>query len=233
MDFLFLITARGGSKGIPKKNIKLLNGKPLIQYSIELAREFVKDENICVSTDDAEIISIVEKLNLKVPFVRPAELANDNAGSNEVILHALNFYKNKKRCFDAIVLLQPTSPLRLKKHITEAISLYNDSIDMVVSVKETKSNPYNMLFETNKRGFLKKVIDVKDYSRRQDTPVVFEINGAIYIYNVKSLEEKSIINFDKKLPYLMPMENSVDIDVTIDWEWAEFLLERKIVKLDY
>ena len=233
MNFLFLITARGGSKGIPKKNIKFLMGKPLIQYSIEIARKFASDENICVSTDDIEIINEVEKLNLKVPFLRPAHLATDTSGSNEVILHALSFYKNNGKDFDGVILLQPTSPLRLKKHILESISLFNKDIDMVVSVKETKSNPYNLLYDINENGFLKKVIDSKDYSRRQDTPKVFEINGAVYIYNAISLEKKVFSDFYKKIPYIMPSENSVDIDTAIDWAWTEFLLEKNIVKLDY
>ncbi len=233
MNFLFLITARGGSKGILKKNIKHLCGKPLISYTVEIARQFVTDEHICVSTDDNEIIEEVEKLKLKVPFVRPSNLATDNAGSNEVIMHALNFYIKKNINYDGIVLLQPTSPLRLKKQITEALAKFSKSIDMLVSVKETKSNPYNLLFETNENGYLKKVINSQNYSRRQDAPTVYEVNGAIYIYNITSLIEKSITEFEKKMPYIMPNENSVDIDTMVDWYWAEFLLEKNIVKLDY
>ena len=93
MTPLIIIPARGGSKGIPHKNIKLLNGKPLICYSIDIARQYTTDENICVTTDDNEIISVVEQYGLKVPFVRPAELATDTASSNDVLVHALNFYE--------------------------------------------------------------------------------------------------------------------------------------------
>ena len=233
MQFLFLITARAGSKGIPKKNSKLLNGKPLICYSIELARKFSEDEHICVSTDDKEIIEIARSLNLEVPFIRPTDLATDEASSYDVIKHALHFYKAKGKKYDGLVLLQPTSPLRLKKHLQEAMSLFNDKVDMIVGVKETKSNPYNLLFETNSEGYLKKVIESDNYTRRQDVPKVFEVNGAIYIYNVTALEQKNIKEFEKKLPLLMASENSVDIDTPLDWMWTEFLLINKIVELDF
>ena len=106
MKTLFLIPARGGSKGIPRKNIKELNGKPLIQYSIDVARRLTGDENICVSTDDREIIEVVEKSGLEVPFIRPESLAADTATTNDVICHALNFYKDKGTAYDNIVLLQ-------------------------------------------------------------------------------------------------------------------------------
>lgn len=229
---LFLITARGGSKGIPGKNIKPLFNKALIRYSIDLARKFVGDEFICVSTDSDEIISEVEKSGLKVPFVRPAELATDKSGSYEVIMHALNFYSARYR-IEKIVLLQPTSPLRLKKHVEECIRIYTSDCDMVVSVKRTKANPFQLLYFKNKDGFIEKVIKGTDAERRQDLPEVYQINGAVYVYNVKSLLEKHIKDFFKIKHYEMPELNSVDIDEPIDWEWAEFLIERKAVKLDY
>ena len=108
MECLIVIPARGGSKGIPHKNIKPLCGKPLIYYSIDAARTVAKDEDICVTTDDQDIIKCVENYGLKVPFVRPAELATDKSGSNEVILHVLEFYEAQGKKVDAIVLLQPT-----------------------------------------------------------------------------------------------------------------------------
>jgi len=119
MNILYLIPARGGSKGIPHKNIKSLAGKPLIYYSIDVARELTTDDNICVSTDDNEIIKVVENYGLKVPFKRPDELATDNATTNDVILHAINFYESIGKQYDIIVLLQPTSPLRKSQHVKE------------------------------------------------------------------------------------------------------------------
>ena len=125
MKILVIIPARGGSKGIPHKNIKPLNGKPLIYYTIDCARAICDDADICVSTDDDEIIQVVEDYGLKVPFKRPAELATDTAGTYEVLLHALNYYEQQGRHYDVVMLLQNTSPFRAAEHVKEAITLYS------------------------------------------------------------------------------------------------------------
>ena len=187
MKSLFLITARGGSKGIPHKNIKPLAGKPLIYYAIDVARQFVDDEDICVSTDGDDIIKTVEKYGLKVPFRRPAELASDTSGSYEVILHALQYYEALGRLYDNIVLLQPTSPFRTKEDVEMCISKYGSDCDMVVSVKRATSNPYYDIFEEDAKGNL--VISKGDgkITRRQEAPKCYEYNGAVYVINVDSL----------------------------------------------
>ena len=227
MDALIVIPARGGSKGIPQKNIKLLGGKPLIYYTIEAAREVFSDEQICVSTDSQEIKEIVEKTGLKVPFLRPAELASDNAGTYEVLLHAIKHYEIRGRYFDNLVLLQPTSPFRKREHILEALQLYKSDIDMVVSVCKSEGNPYFNLFELNENGFLEKSKEGK-YSRRQDCPKVWKLNGSIYIMNVKSLQVKHLSEFTKITMYEMPVNYSLDIDEPVDWDFAEFMLAKKI-----
>ena len=183
MKPLIVIPVRGGSKGIPGKNIKPLNGKPLINYTLNAARELFPDEIICVSTDSEEIIQIVEKSGLKVPFIRPAELATDTAGTYEVLLHAIEFYERNGYNPDIIILLQATSPFRNSKQIQEALDLFDITCEMVVSVKETKSNPYYILREENKDGWLVKSKD-GNFTRRQDCPKVYEINGATYIISV-------------------------------------------------
>lgn len=231
-DTLFLVTARGGSKGVPGKNIKPLNNKPLIEYSIDVARKFVSDEFICVSTDDEKIIKTVNDYGLKTSFVRPAELATDTAGSYDVILHALKFY-NQKYSIKKIVLLQPTSPLRLVKHVKDCLELFNESLDAVISVKETKANPYQLLYSQNKEGYIEKIMKGEDFERRQDFPKVYEINGAVYVFNTVSLMKQKISEFKKVKHYEMPELNSVDIDTLLDWSWAEFLFEKRIIKLDY
>ena len=229
-NYLFLIPARGGSKGIPGKNIKPLKGKPLIYYSIDVARSFASDEDICVSTDDQKIIQCVNEYGLKTPFIRPPELATDTADSNNVILHALNYYEQIGKKYKYIVLLQPTSPFRTLAHIQEATSLISPELDMIVSVKETKSNPYYLLYEENQKGFLQKSKEKGTISRRQDVPTVYELNGSIYIINVQSLENtKNIGKFEKIKKYIMDEGHSVDLDTMLDWNWAEFLLEKKIV----
>ena len=221
---LFIIPARGGSKGITDKNIKLLNGKPLIFYTIDAAREITRDENICVSTDDSEFIKIIEDYGLKVPFIRPDNLATDTSSSESVIKHALSYYENKGIHYDKVVLLQPTSPLRNGNHIKEALSLFTTNLDLVVSVKETNSNPYYVLFEENEKGYLEKS-KKGSFTRRQDCPKVWEYNGAIYVINVKSIQEKSMGQFSNIKKYEMDDLTSIDIDSPLDWELAELILK--------
>jgi N-acylneuraminate cytidylyltransferase len=223
-DFLFLIPARGGSKGIPKKNIKELNGKPLIYYTLDTIKDIAPRENICVSTDDPEIIQKVEDYGIKVPFIRPSELATDTSTTQEVIEHALNFYKQKGRQFKGLVLLQPTSPLRNSQHVTEALELFSENIDLIVSVKITSANPYYVLFEENPDGYLE-LSKKGHFTRRQDCPVVYERNGAIYIYNLMNSYQVPV--FQKK--YIMDEFVSIDIDNEFDWMLAEFILSKKIV----
>jgi len=220
---LVVIPARGGSKGIPGKNIKLLGGIPLIQYTLEAAKALFPKEIICVSTDDLEIKKCVEKLGFKVPFLRPSELATDSSGTYEVLLHAIEFYENNGYYPDTLILLQPTSPFRNSKHIEQAINLYTSEIDMVVSVKETKANPYYNLFEEDSGGFLKKS-KVATFNRRQDCPNVWQYNGAIYIINIKSLKEEAISNFKKIRKYVMDEISSHDVDTLLDWKLSEILI---------
>jgi N-acylneuraminate cytidylyltransferase len=224
---LYLIPARGGSKGIPQKNIKPLNGKPLILYSVEVARALADDADICVTTDDAGIISVVESTGLKVPFVRPAELATDTSGSYEVILHALDYFAACGQIYDTVVLLQPTSPFRTAQHVKEAIALYDDSLDMVVSVSESAANPYYTLFEENESGFLEKS-KKGTFTRRQDCPKVYEYNGAIYVMNVQALREKPLSAFTKIRKYEMEQKLSVDLDTPLDWAFAEFISNKNL-----
>jgi len=220
---LVIIPARGGSKGIPGKNIKLLGGIPLIQYTLEAAKALFPKEIICVSTDDLEIKKCVEKLGFKVPFLRPSELATDSSGTYEVLLHAIEFYENNGYYPDTLILLQPTSPFRNSKHIEQAINLYTSEIDMVVSVKETKANPYYNLFEEDSGGFLKKSKEAT-FNRRQDCPAVWQYNGAIYIINIKSLKDETISNFKKIRKYVMDEISSHDVDTLLDWKLSEILI---------
>lgn len=229
MRTLVVIPARGGSKGIPHKNIKPLNGKPLICYSIDVARQFTSDENICVTTDDDEIIKVVEDYGLKVPFKRPDELATDHCGSNEVIQHAYQFYADKGLQYDTILLLQPTSPFRKMEFLKEAVSLYDDSIDMVTSVKLSSCNPYYDGFEEDKEGLLRISKGDGTIERRQDAPSVWQQNGSIYVINPKSLMEKGMAHFCRIRKYAMSELYSVDIDNPFDWKIAELVINEKML----
>ena len=226
MKILVIIPARGGSKGIPRKNIKPLNGKPLIYYTIDCARAICADEDICVSTDDSEIISVVEKYGLTVPFVRPAELATDTAGTYEVLLHALDYYENQGKHYDVVMLLQNTSPFRTAEHIKAAINLYTPDIDMVVSVKECPANPYYCVFEENEDGYLHVCKGDGNIFRRQDAPIVYEYNGAIYIINAEKLKTTHMHKMQKRVKYVMDNKSSFDLDTMWDWKMAEMMINK-------
>lgn len=231
MKSLIIIPARGGSKGIPGKNIKELAGKPLLNYTIELARKLASDEDICLSTDDLDIVNVAESCGLKVPFLRPANLATDYIGTYEVLLHALNFYEEQGHFYEKIILLQNTSPFRKKEQVEEALRLYTPEIDMVVSVKEVTANPYYNCFEEDGNGFLQISKGSGDFIRRQDVPKAYEYNGAIYIINPASLKEKTLGKFTKRVKYVMDEISSVDLDTMTDWMYAEFLIKEKLVEL--
>lgn len=228
MKTLYVIPARGGSKGIPGKNIKPLAGKPLISYTIDVARELAPDCDICVTTDDADIISTVEAMDLKVPFVRPAELATDHSGTYEVLIHALDFYESQGIHYDTLVLLQPTSPLRTADDVRSCLQLYTPEIDMVVSVMQAATNPYYNAFETDEDGFLHISKGDGKYTRRQDAPKVWEYNGAVYVINTASLRKMRLGEFTRRRMYEMSRERSIDLDTPTDWLIAETLIRNNL-----
>lgn len=223
-DTLFVITARGGSKGLPGKNIKELCGKPLIAYSIDVARAFTDDENICVSTDSREIKRVVEEYGLKVPFLRPDYLATDTAKSNDVLVHAVNFYKEQGCNYRRLCLLQPTSPLRTVEDVKDALDIYHDNIDMVVGM--VKSHAPSILNEENEDGFMVSVFN-KEGLGRQYVREMFETNGAIYVMNVQSLLDKGMQDFTRKVKYVMSKEHSVDIDDIVDFMLVEAIMKNR------
>lgn len=215
-----VIPARGGSKGIPKKNIKNLAGKPLIYYTIETARQVFDDNQILVSTDALEIAEVITKTGLQVPFMRPESLATDTSGTHEVLLHAVTYLESIGQKPEVLVLLQPTSPFRSAQQTREAIELFTDEVDMVVSVKQTKANPYYNLFEENEQGFLKKS-KKSTFTRRQDCPKVYELNGAIYVIRVSTLKQQQLNEFKRVKKYVMDEMTSMDLDTPFDWILAE------------
>jgi N-acylneuraminate cytidylyltransferase len=227
MNSLIIIPARGGSKRIPRKNIKPLNGKPLIEYTIDVARKLAPDYNICVSTDDMEIAETVEQYGLKIPFIRPQCLSTDNAGTYEVLLHALNFYEQQGIFYTNVILLQTTSPFRNVEHVKEALGLYRNDIDMVVSVKTSSANPYYNCFEETSEGFLYLSKGDGKTINRQNAPKVWMYNGAIYIINPDSLKKQPLSSFQRKIKYEMDEYHSLDLDTLFDWDMAEFMLKSK------
>lgn len=227
MTPLIIIPARGGSKGIPKKNIVELAGRPLIDYTIQAALKVAPIDHIILSTDSEEIVTVAERCGLPVAYRRPAALATDTAGSREVILDAMDWADNQGIGYDATVLLQPTSPLRLAEDILGAMSMFTPDIDMVVSVAEARCNPYYNCFETDETGYLKISKGEGQFTRRQDVPPVYEYNGAVYVINPQSIRKMTLGNFPRRVPYVMPAERSVDIDAPVDLLVAEHLLGKE------
>jgi len=223
---LYLIPARGGSKGLPGKNIKLLGGKPLINYSINFARKFTNDLNICVSTDDDDVIKCANELNLKIPFKRPRELATDLATTKDVIIHAINYYESIGMFFDVLVLLQPTSPFRKKEDLKIMLDKYNNNIDLLVSVKKPNDSPYFNIFEENSEGYLLKSKESKA-TRRQDCPNVYAFNGSLYIYNVSSVKSNQIKSIKKHV--MQDPIYSIDIDTKFDFMICENIIKNKLL----
>lgn len=225
---LYIIPARGGSKGIPGKNIKLLAGKPLIAYAIEAARDAGGDDShIILSTDYKEIADTARELGLQVDYMRPPELATDKSGSREVILDAMDWAERHGIEYNCVVLLQPTSPMRTANDITGALALYSKDIDMVVSVTEASTNPYYNCFETDpESGYLHISKGDGILTRRQDAPKAWEYNGAVYVINPISIRSLPLGRFTRRIPFEMPRERSIDLDTPTDWLIAEALMRQ-------
>ena len=225
---LYIIPARGGSKGIPGKNIKNLSGKPLLAYTVDVAKQCATDENhIILSTDSEEIAEVSRSLGLKVDYMRPAALATDKSGSREVILDVMDWADQRDVKYDCIVLLQPTSPFRTADDVNGCLKLYDRSVDMVVSVTEAATNPYYNCFETDpESGYLNISKGDGKLSRRQDAPPAWEYNGAVYVINPQSIRDHALGEFARRVPFVMPKERSVDIDTPIDWLIAETLINQ-------
>lgn len=226
MKPLFVIPARGGSKGIPRKNIRRLAGRPLIHYTIEVARTLADDSSIIVSTDDDEIAATAELTGLKVGYRRPAELATDTAGSREVILDAMAEADRRGVEYDCVVLLQPTSPLRTAADVEGCLGLFTPDVDMVVSVVEAACNPYYDCFETDPvTGMLHVSKGDGLITRRQDAPKAWQYNGAVYVINPDSIRRMSLGAMPRRIPYEMPRSRSVDLDTLLDWTIAETVIQ--------
>lgn len=222
---LALIPARGGSKGLPRKNVLQLGGKPLIAWTIEAALESKSVDQVVLSSDDDEIIETAKMLGCSVPFRRPDDLGTDLASSIDVVLHALDQLPG----FDYVILLQPTSPLRTSSDIDSAFDLLQgSSSSSCVSVCETEQSPYWMYRLTNNNQLRNVLPEVPAISRRQDLPTTYVLNGAIYIAQVNWLrKEKTWIHHDT-IAYVMDRSSSIDIDTAEELIACSKLIDTKI-----
>ena len=224
-----IIPARSGSKGLRDKNIRILNGKPLIAYSIGAAQEAGIFDEIFLSTDSQEYADIAVKYGANVPFLRSDKLATDTASTWDCVKEALDHYYTMGKKFDIFVLLQPTSPLRIAQDIVAAVeTMMLNNADAVVSVSEADHSPlwYNTLPENKSlNGFLRPEILTKT---RQELPTYYRINGAVYVVRTEHILRSQNIYDCNSFAYIMPRENSVDIDTLLDFSIAEHLLMKKI-----
>lgn len=223
---VFVIPARGGSKGIPHKNIVNLTGKPLIAYTIQAALKSKNSQRVIVSTDDVKIAEVAKSYGAEVPFLRPAELAKDDAPSLLVIQHAVKYVEeNEGHKFDVVVVLQPTSPLRSKEYIDEAVEkLLRTGADSVVTVCEVKHHPFWSFTAKgdNLYPFSKKGITI---GKRQDLPEIYAVNGAVYALRRDVLFEQNSLYGKDTRAVVMPYEESLDIDNYFDLFIAEMMLK--------
>lgn len=222
---LAIIPARSDSKGLKDKNIKMMNGKPLIAYTIEAAQNSKIFEDIIISTDSEKYAEIAKKYGGSVPYLRDKKLANDNAKSSDVILDILNRVEKK---YDSFIMLQPTSPLRTEKNIIEAYKMYLEKkANSVVSVCEMEHSPLwaNILTEERRMDSFLKGIAVN--KNRQELETYYRINGAIYIANVEYFKKYQDFYYKDSYAYIMEKENSIDIDDELDFKIAEYLIKNK------
>lgn len=217
---LGLIPARGGSKGVPEKNIRVVGGKPLLAWTIEAAQASKVIDRVILSSDDSKIISVAEKYHCDVPFIRQPQLAEDTTPTIDVVLDALN------RCpfYEWVALLQPTSPLRTSQDIDSAIErCVALNAPSCVSVCLAQESPFWM-FTMNQGKHLDALLPNQATTRRQDLPPVYSLNGAIYVANAEWLRRERKFLASETVAYEMPIERSLDIDTESDFLQLQFLL---------
>ncbi len=223
------ICARGGSEGVPKKNIRLLQGKPLIAYTIQTAIRCRSLERVIVSTDDPEIREVALRYGAEAPFLRPAELSTNKVSKWPVLRHLVSFLQQKEGYSCEIVVdMDPTCPLREASDIEACLVMLRDEIaDTVITVCESNKNPYFNMVEY--RGDVVQLSKVPEHpvTCRQDAPPVYAMNASIYVIRRAFLMDKDGVFAGRTKAYIMPPERSVDIDRELDFEFVEFLMSRK------
>lgn len=226
---LGIIPARGGSKGVPRKNIRMLVGKPLVAWTIGEAKKSKIIDMCIVSTEDEEIKAVAEAWGGNVPFIRPAELAQDDTPGIEPVLHAIKMIPG----YDFVVLLQVTSPLRTVKDIDGAIAYCLDNgCETCVGVTEVEHSPYWM-YRMDEQMRLQPILKIakEESYQRQKLPKVYQLNGAVYVSSVAFLQAKKDFVGGETKGYIMSREHSYDIDTMLDFEVAEVLMKKRQLEL--
>ena len=222
------IFARGGSKGVPGKNIKEIYGKPLIAYSIEIAKEIESIEKVFVSTEDNNIATVAKNFGAEI-IPRPQRLAQDTSPEWIAWQHAVKWLEEEKENFDIFISLPATSPLRNKKDISQCISSLDERTDMVVGITEANRSPYFNMVEKNDDGFINILIkNDNGYTRRQETPTVFDMTTVAYVTRPEFIRNYKGIFEGKVKGVEIPAERALDIDTELDFEIAEFLMYKEL-----
>ncbi|WP_289140212.1 cytidylyltransferase domain-containing protein [uncultured Brevibacillus sp.] len=223
---LAIIPARGGSKGVPRKNVRELAGKPLIAWTIEAGKKSTYIDELIVSSEDAEIIGVAEQYGAHVPFVRPKHLAADGTPGLDPVFHALTELPD----YDYVVLLQPTSPLRLTEDIDRCIEqVLNSGVPAAVSVTEPEKSPYWM-YTLQENRLMKPLIAQEEVPvRRQDLPPVYALNGAVYVAEVEWLWKSKSFVTEETSAFIMPKSRSYDIDTEDDFLLCEWMINKENV----
>lgn len=226
MRILALIPARGGSKRLPGKNIKLLGGKPLIAWSIDLAKKIPEISDILVSTDSNEIAIIAKDFGGYVPWLRPDHLATDTSSSVDMAIHALDWYQSEHGKVDGLMLLQPTSPFRNLDMIIQGVQLFERKRNPVIAVSKTHTHP-NWTFKIENENLIP-FLDADGIKKRsQDLESAYVVNGSFYITSPTDLISNQSFFGSETLPLVIENElESVDIDTLLDFEFAEFLISK-------
>lgn len=229
MRVLAFIPARGGSKGIKDKNIRVIEGRPLISYTIEAAKHCGYIDDVIVSTDSETIAQVARENGAEVPFMRPEELASDTARTIDSVIYTIEMLKAKGRWFDIVVLLQPTSPLRDADDISGALEKFI-ACDMqsLVAVSEVSESPI-LIRQVIDETHMDKLIDENSTVRRQDMTKYYRVNGSIYINLTEELSSETSFN-DNQVPYVIKRSHAVDIDEYVDIEVMKYYLSNEKTK---
>lgn len=222
---LGLVPARGGSKGIPRKNARLLGDKPLVAHSIATGLASPSLASVVCSTEDAEIARLADAAGARIPFLRPAEFARDDSPTADAAIHALDELSKLGEQYDALLLLQPTAPLRIPADVEEAIRIYvAEGADSLISLTPAAAHPYTVyqLHEAIPTAFVPSPAGM----RRQDFPPAYVRNGAIYLVSVEVLRRTRSFYGQRLRALVMPPERSLNLDEPIDWIVAEALLSK-------
>lgn len=226
---LALVPARGGSKGLPRKNLRCLNGYPLIQWSIDIALACEEIDSVIVSTDDEQIAAVASTAGAEVPFMRPPNLAEDESSTIDVVIHALDFLESNEREFEIVLLLEPTSPLREVSDIQTALQrMIDKSATAIVSVCRAEATNPTFMFRTTDQGRLEPFMSASPTGvRRQDVEVLYYIEGTLYASTVVGLRERLSFYHDDTLAYEVAKWKALEIDDIEDFELAEAIARYK------